>query len=167
MKKLILLATIIALFLCSCAKTTTTELTAEQKAAIEKEIREQFDKRITYVNELNFDAVYADYSKDGFISSIRDGDIRGTTYDEFYNTGKSNWSLRERQHVEPLEVQITALTPNLVLLTWTRMWDTWFKNGDYRKNNSSSTQLLKKEPEGWKIIHMHQSGTVVEEILAN
>ncbi len=75
--------------------------------------------------------------------------------------------MRESQHVEPLDVQVTALTPNIVLLTWTRTWDTWFKNGDYRKNNGGSTQLYKKELEGWKIIHMHQSGTVFEEKLAD
>jgi len=167
MKKIIFLTSIIALFLCSCAKNTSTELTAEQKATIEKEVRDQYDTRISYINELNYEAISADFSKDGFISSISDGDIRSTTYEEFYNTGKSNWSLRERQYVEPLEVQVTALSPNLALLTWTRIWETWFKNGDYRKDKSVSTQLYKKELEGWKIIHMHQSGTVIEEKLAD
>ena len=83
MKKLVLLTTIMALFLCSCAKTTTTELTAEQKATIEKEVRDQYDKHTNAINQLSFDLWSESVSKDGLISTIG---RRGIMYG--YNNAK-------------------------------------------------------------------------------
>lgn len=166
MKKLVLLTTIIGLFFCSCAKNTKTELTAEQKATIEKEVRDKLDKQISDMNELNFEAVSANFSKEGLISFIS-GDSILYSFSEFFNFANPHWLERERQNVNPLEIRVTVLTQDLVLTTQTRTWEVWKNNGDYSKSNGIGTQLWKKELGGWKIIHLHESGTVIEEKSVN
>ncbi len=166
MIKLVLFSTIMALFLCSCAKNTTTELTAEQKASIEKEIREQFDKVVSAISQLDADLYFETISKDEFISHI--SSRRGLTfgYSAWMDTIKVSFSRRERHQSEPLDVKVTALSTDLALLTSNAIWENWW-SGNYRKTNGKATYLWKNEPDGWKIIHIHESGDVIEEKLAD
>lgn len=162
MKKLFLLTTIMVFFFYSCAKNTTTELTAEQKATIEKELRDQFDKLMTSINQLNFDPWSDNISKTDFISAItRKGLTSG--YSAWADSIKVSFLARERHTYDEKAVKITALTPTLALLTQEGIWENWWKNGDYSKTNGLATFIWKKEQDGWKIIHSHESGNRVVE----
>ncbi len=65
--------------------------------------------------------------------------------------------MRERQHLGPFEVQITVLTPDLALTTGQEKFEMWLKGGKYIKGKHTSTIIWKKEQDGWKIIHSHES----------
>jgi hypothetical protein len=169
MKKLILSSVALSamLFLFnSCAKETKTEFTDEQKATIQKEVKDQWDKQRSTIGQLNFDT-WSEFVSNEFISGIGPTNyIPART--AWMDTIKNSYSLRERHQSELLDRTVTALTPDLALGTQIAIWDNWFKNGDYRKVKGSTTILWKKEPDGWKIIYVHESRmAILEEKLAN
>ena len=169
MKKLIFFgvafATMFFLF-SSCSKGTKTELTVEQKATIQKEVKDQWEKQRTTIRQLNFEG-WSEFVSNEFIAGIR-----ATNYElsrtAWMDTIKKSFLLRERHQSELLEETITALTPDLAIGTQIAIWDNWWKNGDYRKVKGSTTVLWKKEPDGWKIIYVHESRlAILEEKLVN
>jgi len=144
----------------SCQK--EIEFTEEQKATIEKEVRDQFDKLFASISQLNIDTWSEFHSKDEFVSHL--SGRRGVTYgfSAWRDSVAISFSARERHRSEPLEVRVTALTPDLALLTSVAIWENWWKDGLYRKTNGKSTYIWKKEQDGWKIIHAHESGIDIE-----
>lgn len=169
MKKLILSSvTLVAmLFLfSSCAKETKTALTDEQKATIQKEVKDQWEKHRSTTRQLNFDTWSESISNDFLagISSIGYMSSRSVWMDSI----KNSFTRRERHQSELLDETVTALTTDLALGTQIAIWDNWYKNGDYRKAKGSTTTLWKKGPDGWKIIYVHESRlAILEEKLAN
>ena len=65
--------------------------------------------------------------------------------------------MRERMQVEPLEVQVTALAPNLALLASEEKTQIWFKSGKNITVKHVFSMIWKKEQAGWKILHSHES----------
>ena len=134
--------------------------TEAEKEAIEKEIKDQFNQLISAINQLNAGAWSEYYSKDEFLSTIANT-IAGTDY----YAARSAWvdsitcyfSMRERQHLEPLEVRVAALTPNLALMTSQEKTEMWLKTGGNIESTHVFTMIWKKEQEGWKILHSHES----------
>jgi len=96
------------------------------------------------------------YSPDEFLSAIAGTD---------YYTARNTWvdvitkysSMRERQRLEPLAVRITALAPNLALMTSENKLEMPLNDGKNIKSRHLYTMIWKKEQEGWKIIHSHES----------
>jgi hypothetical protein len=166
MKKLVILTTIMALFFSSCAKNTTTELTAEQKATIEKEVLNQYNKNVSAIGQLSFDLWSEFISKDEFISHI--SGTRGITYgySAWADSIKVSFGRRTRHQTQQLDVKITVLNPDLALVTSVAIWENWYQNGRYRKSNGKATYLYKKEQDGWKYIHVHESTLLLEETSA-
>jgi ketosteroid isomerase-like protein len=165
MRKLVLLATIIALFLCSCAKDTETELTAEQKATIEKEVRDQQDQLLTALNNLDIGAFTKFWKKDEMTSAVIN--ISFFPKSTFVDSASYWFSLRERQIIEQQELEITSLTQDMALMTNVTLWEVWMKSGEYSKSKDIATLLWKKDQDGWKILHLHESWQPIEEISSN
>jgi ketosteroid isomerase-like protein len=67
------------------------------------------------------------------------------------------FSMRESQQVEPFEVQVTALAPELVLLTSQEKIEMQLKDGKNFEYKHVFTLIWKKEQDGWKILHSHES----------
>lgn len=131
-------------------------VTEAEKEAIKKEITGQFNQLASTLSQMDAGAWSEYYSKGGFVSAIVSTD---------YYAKRSAWvdlitryfSMRERQHVEPLEVRVTALTPSLALMTSEEKSEMWLKNGQYFKSKHVFTMIWKKEQGGWKILHSHES----------
>ena len=162
MKKIIF--PILVLFLIagsSCQE--KAKLTNEQRATIEKDVRDQFDKYVAGITQLDIDLLSEVFSKDEFVSYVsgRIGMIYG--YSALVDSLTIYVSARERHRSEILDVRVTALAPDLAFLTQIAIWENWYKNGDYIKYNGQATYLWKKEQDGWKLIHAHESGQVIEE----
>jgi len=151
---------IILLVAVSCQQ--ETELTDELKATIEKEVEAQHDKLANAIRQLDIDLQTPNISKE-FISHISGS--RGITYgyDACIDSFKNSFANRTRHQSQVLDQKITVLSSDLVLLTSESIWENWFKDGRYRKSNGKATYLYKKEPDGWKVIHTHESGLVLEE----
>ena len=159
MKNLVFLmffAAIIASLFISCAKNTKTGLTHEQKVAIQNEVIDQNNKLISADNQLNTDLWSEFWSKDGFLSvtsGVNYFDNRSVLIDSV-----TNWfSRRASQKIEPIDIRVTPLTPELALLTAKSNLEILFKNENQYKWEVLVTVLWKKEQTGWKAIHMHES----------
>jgi ketosteroid isomerase-like protein len=166
MKKLIFLTVIIMLLLGSCAKDTKTELTNEQKATIENEVKTQWDRLQSSISQLNIETWSEFYSKDAFISAINSRSYISSLR-IWTDTVRNSFALRTRHQSNLLDRTVTALTPDLALGTQVAIWENWWKNGLYRKAKGYNTTLWKKGPDGWKIIHVHESREILEEKKGN
>lgn len=164
MKKYFLtISAIILLALPSCQD--KTELTAEQRAMIEKEVKDQFNIHISSISQLNFDLWAEFYSEESFISVLKHRFDCLPNYTAWMDTVRVSFSTRERHQTELLDVRVTALTSDLALLTQVGIWENWWKNGNYKKTKGFVTFLWKKEQNGWKIIHVNETGQPIEEKL--
>lgn len=143
------------LFLGACQQQQRT-FTEVEKEAVKKEVKDQFNQLVAALNQKDAGAWSEFYSQDDFLSAIAGTD---------YYAKRSVWvdlitnyfSMRERQHVEPLEVRVTPLTPNLALMTSEEKSEMGLKGGKTVKSKHVFTMIWKKEPNGWKIMHSHES----------
>ncbi|MDD5168365.1 MAG: nuclear transport factor 2 family protein [Syntrophales bacterium] len=130
--------------------------TEVEREAIKKEVKDRFNQLVSALNQLDARAWSEYYSKDGFVSAI--------VATDYYDT-RSAWvdlvtgffSMRERQHVEPAVVRVTALAPNLALMTSEEKSEMSGKDGADIKSKHVFTMIWKKEQDGWKILHSHES----------
>lgn len=129
---------------------------SKEKETIRKEVTDQFKQLVSAVNKLDAEAWAEYYSKDEFLSTIVSTD---------YYAARSAWvglitnyfSMRESQHVEPLEVRVTPLTSDLALMTSEEKTEMRLKSGENFKSKHVFTMIWKREQGGWKILHSHES----------
>jgi ketosteroid isomerase-like protein len=154
MKKTLFFMAVLAGTLLSCQKTEV--LTEEQKTAIAQEIRTQVDSIMMAINLMDAGALSSHISQEGFISFISMTQIFSSR--EAWVDSVTNWfALRGRQQVELTDLQITVLSAELAQSTNTSVWDILWKNGEQVKSKDVATSIWKKEPAGWKQIHMHEA----------
>ncbi len=133
-------------------------LTEMEKEAIKKEITNQFNQLVSAANASDADAWFEYYSKEEFLSTIAGTDYYATR-SAWGDTITYYFSIRERQHLESLEVRVHALTPSLALMTSEQNMEIWLKSGEHNKYKHVFTMIWKKEQDGWKILHSHESST--------
>jgi ketosteroid isomerase-like protein len=131
-------------------------LTDTESKAIEKEVSDQFSQLVSAVNQLNADAWSRHYSKDDFISAIVSTDYYGAR-SAWVDTITKYFSMRERQSIKPLQVRVTALAPGLALMTSEEKGEVSLKDGSHTAFKHVFTMIWKKEHDGWKILHSHES----------
>jgi ketosteroid isomerase-like protein len=150
---------IILMAIASCQ--VKTELTDEQKAAIEKEVKDQYDRVISALEKVDVNAFTEYLSKDNFIAY--NGNLNNISNRSAFIDSLTNWySFRESQKVELVEIQVTALTSELALVTDKTNWDALIKDGTHVKSANATSVLWKKEESGWKQIFAHQSWEITE-----
>jgi len=130
--------------------------TDADKDAISKEVKDQFTQLISALNQSNLGVWSEFYSQDHFLSAIVSTDYYATK-SAWVDTIANYFSMRESQQVEPFEVQVTALAPELVLLTSQEKIEMQLKDGKIFKYKHVFTLIWKKEQDGWKILHSHES----------
>lgn len=126
---------------------------------IKNEVKNQFEKLVSALNDLDPREWSELYSKDEFISTFVSTDFYQSR-SEFIDVITSYYTMRESQHVEVLDVQITELSPTLALLTSQEKTEMQLKNGENMKSKHVFTMIWKKESDDWKIIHSHESWVV-------
>lgn len=130
--------------------------TEVDQETVKKEIQDQFNSCLQQINQLNAGAWSEYYSRDEFVSAIVGTDYYATR-SAWVDLINNYFSMRERQHVELLEIQITALAPDLAIMTSQEKMELWLKNGENFKAKHFFTMIWKKEQDGWKILHSHES----------
>lgn len=153
-KHLIKLFAIPLIFLVSCQG--NIELTDDEKATIISEIENLYTEGISDLSLLDIEVWSANWSKDGLLS-VNSGTNYFSQYVEFKDSVEYWFSLRETQEVEILEQRVTVLESDLALLTSAAIWEIQFKDETELRAKTLATLLWKKETEGWKIIHLHES----------
>ncbi len=131
---------------------------AEQDSIIEEEVRAQLDKYFTSLRQLDYEMWLECISKDNFIPGFRP-DVIGTflDYDQYVGAIKNSFARRVRQKYEWLHVDITPLSPELTILTYSGLFENWFKNENYLLDYCNATLSWKKEKDGWKIININEA----------
>ena len=118
---------------------------------IGKEVEDQFTLLISAINQSNAEAWQEFYSREHFLSAIVNTD-QYATRSAWVDTITNYFSMRDGQQVEPYDVHVTALTPDLALLTSQERCEMWPKDGKNVKLKHVFSMLWKKEQEGWKIL---------------
>ncbi len=123
---------------------------------IENEVKDQFNQLVSALNQKNASEWSKYYSNDGFLSTIAGTDYYPTR--NLWVDAVTNYFLmRERQHVELIELRVTALAPNIALMTSEEKSEIKLKDGNNIKSKHVFTMIWKKESTGWKILHSHES----------
>lgn len=124
--------------------------------AVVKEVTDSFKQFVAAINRKDAKAWAKYYSKDEFVYAVAGADLYDTR-SAWVKTITSYFSKRARQFVEPQEVRITLLGPNLVLLTSKERAEMQLKSGQSNRSSHVFTLLWKKGKEGWRILYSHES----------
>jgi ketosteroid isomerase-like protein len=130
--------------------------TDADEEAIKEEVKEQFNQLVSSINQSNASAWAEYYSKAGFLSAIA-GTDRYAIRSEWVDIITDYFSMRESQHLEPIDVQVTALTLDLALMTSQEKAEMSLKGGNNIKCKHVFSMIWKKERNEWKILHSHES----------
>jgi ketosteroid isomerase-like protein len=130
--------------------------TDAEKATISKEVKEQVAQMVAVVNQMNAGAWSKYYSEKEFVSAIARTDYYANRK-EWVDFITKQFSLRERQNIELSAVRVTAIAPNLALMTSEGKAGMMLKDGKQMKFKHVFTMIWKKEQAGWKIMHSHES----------
>ena len=126
------------------------------KEVIIKEVKGHFNQLVSAINQSNAGAWSEYYSKEGFLSAVAGTDYYAVRSD-WVATITDYFSMREHQDLEPANIQITALTPDLALMTSQEKTEMLLKDGNNIKCKHVFSMIWKKERDGWKILHSHES----------
>lgn len=147
-----------SLFSCQQPQQTLTET---EKDTINKDVKNQFNQLVSALNQKNTDLWSMNYSDSEFISAIVSTDYYSTRT-AFKDSIAKYISMRESQHIEPLEIRVTPLTPNIAFMTSEEKIEILLKNGQKFYSKHAFTMIWKKEKKGWKILHSHESWIDIE-----
>jgi ketosteroid isomerase-like protein len=145
-------------FGCQQQQRTITGVDNMDKKTMEKEVKDQFNQLVSALNQMNAGAWSENYSQDQFVSAIAGTDYYGTR-SAWVDEITKYFSMRQRQRVDPVAVRVTALAPDLALMTSEEKSLMRLQDGKEVKSKHVFTMVWKKEPAGWKILHSHESWT--------
>lgn len=143
------------IFLSGCREQQPS-FTKADKEIIKNEVKDQFTLLVSSLNKLDAGTWSEFYSKDEFLSAIVSSDYyakRG----EWIELITNYFSLRKQQKVEIIEVQVTPLAQDLALMTSEDKTEMVLADDTSMKVKHLFTIIWKKETEGWKILHSHES----------
>jgi len=154
-----MLSTVLLLILfSSCSNKTIPALTAAQKTTIEEEVKAQHDVFVSAITRNNYEDWVDCYSKDNFISAFAYPVVDGYDYDKWIREVKGGFSQRIKHKTDLLDITVTPLSPDLAVSTQFGTWQNWWKDSPYAKTIFHASFLWKKEIDGWKIIHVNETG---------
>jgi len=149
------------LFSCQQPQQPQQTLTETENDTIKKDVKNQFNQLVSALNQKNVDLWSLNYSDSEFISAIVSTDYYSTRT-AFKDSITKYISMRESQHIEHLEIRVTPLTPVLAFMTSEEKIEILLKNGQNFDSKHVFTMIWKKEKDGWKILHSHESWTEIE-----
>ena len=158
MKRTYLITVVFLIISCSCSNKTIPTLSDAQKATIEDEVIAQHDVFVDAITRNDYEDWVDCYSEENFISAFAYPVVDGADYDRWMLDVKGGFSERLNHKTEIFNITVTPLSPDLAVSTQFGKWQNWYKNSPYTKNIFHATFLWKKEADGWKIIHVNETG---------
>lgn len=129
----------------------------------EAKLRLLFDQYITSINEVDIDLARRIWSQTEQISFIHPrGHQRGwdEIKNEFYLGAMGPFAVRR---LEFREISIHLMNEDTAWAEFYWDFEATFPDGKPLATTGRETQVLKKEPDGWKIVHIHYSGPPIQE----
>jgi len=126
------------------------------KAGIVKEVTDRFTQLVAAINQKDVAIWEKYYSRDEFVFTVAGG-VFFSTRSDWVRAIKSNFSMRDSQHLEWIEVQVIPLSPDTALLASRNRVDKQLKSGQSTSSRHVFTMIWKRGQEGWQIIHSHES----------
>lgn len=139
----------------SC-QTTFPPLTDSQKAAIEKQILEQWDKTGIAVKNADAESFMTSFSTNEFQAMYSEGK-QFLTRKEYADSVKVWFSARKSSEIQQPTIKVTVFTPTLVLFDQKSVFLVNLKDNRAFHSNHAVSFIYKKEDSGWKIIYGHES----------
>ena len=149
---------LLACFALSCAKNAKTKLTEEQKSTIKAEIKAQFDLSGQGIEEMDAEKAFSVFSKMEGVKYIRDGHLYpaiDSAKNQYAQWFSSPGAVRRKLTADPVIFDI--LDENTVLLTTIGSFTVVDDTTGQPPVVIAYTMLWRKEDEGWKLFHMHNS----------
>ena len=131
-------------------------LTDSQKAAIEKQILEQWGKVSVAVEKADAEGYTAYLSSKEFLSMSSEGKTFQSS-EEYADSVKVWFSARKSVEIQQVTTKVNVLTENLVLLDQKSVFQLNLKDNRIMRFSHAVTFIFKREDAGWKIIHGHES----------
>ena len=126
------------------------------KTSIVEEVTDSFTQLVVEINQKNIAGWERYYSRDEFTSAVTGGTIFVTRSD-WVKAMTNNFAMRKQQHLELQEVQVLPLTLDTAMLTSQEKVDMQLTSGQNFSFKHVFTIIWKKEQNGWKILHSHES----------
>ena len=142
----------------SCTKNAKTELTEEQKSAITAEISQQFEYSSSGITEMDAEKAFSVFSKMEGVKYIRDGHLYpaiDTAKNQYAQWFSSPGAVKRKLVCNPVIYDI--LDENTVLMTTIGSFTVVDDTTGQPPFVIAYTMLWRKEEEGWKLFHMHNS----------
>lgn len=153
-----LFAILLLILFCSCSNKTIPALSPEQKTTIEEEVNAQYNKYLSALNQNDYELWAGFFSEDNFVSVLAYPLVEPTDYKTWMIEVKDSFSRRIKHETELIEIKITALAPDIAISTQFGKWKTHWTDMDYTNIIYHASFLWKKEADGWKIIHVNETG---------
>ncbi|MCX6224124.1 MAG: nuclear transport factor 2 family protein [Bacteroidia bacterium] len=154
-KHLFLSALLLGIIFSAC-KTPSPAPTALQKATIEKQILEQWDKVNSTIEKSDAAGFLAFFSSDEFLAMFSHGTpfLTRNAYADSVNVW---FSARKNNEITQKTIKVNVLAEDLAVLDQVSVFQVNFKDDRIIRINHSVSFIFKKEAAGWKIIHGHES----------
>jgi len=156
MKKLLFLFIFLAGLVFTSCEDKSPVLTETQKAAIEKQVLEQWEKIGAAIENADAQGYASFLSYDGFFNMFSQG-YSYCTREQYVDTVKVWFGQRKSNEQQNKKIKVNVLSTNMVLLDQESVFIATFKDDRILKINHIVSFLFKKEGTGWMIIHGHES----------
>lgn len=155
---MIYLIALLPVWISLCVNSIAQDLTDKQVETITKEVSEQFDIYLKAYTTLNYDLWLELMSEENYVPGFSpDSACFYPDFEEYAQEIKSSDARRVRRKSEHMLTQITPLSPNVATVTYTGIFENWFKDEDYIQDFCNATVLWKREKKGWKVIYVHET----------
>ena len=133
------------------------QVTPAQRAEIEKTLTEAQKELNASINQLSTD-VWAKYASEDFQERVGSGNALAPGGKETFIKWVTNiFNQRESQKVDIDSIKVYALSPESAYVLVIGGGALITKGGRHGGFGWASTFIWRKEPNGWKIIHYHES----------
>jgi uncharacterized protein (TIGR02246 family) len=146
--------------LLSACTNQCTELTEQGKSKIEKQILDEWEKIMATIKDSDSEA-YATFISPDLILMSSQGSVYYTK--TTYIDNVRNWfSTRENTEIEQKKIIVTPLDEDIALLDQESDFVVTYLDGSIQGVHHAVSFVFKKEPTGWRIIHGHESLSIME-----
>lgn len=152
----VILATLVGEMASAGKEPAMKSLSPSETEAIKEQVMAQFERLVSDINNKNASTWAEHYSKEGFLSAVVGTDYFATRK-TWVDAITSYFSARESQHLAVGAAQVIPLAPDVVLLTSREKIEMKLKTGQTSKVAHVFTMVWKKEQEGWRVVHSHES----------